>query len=82
MKKICEHCIHNACCSYKIRGLEDKCDRVEIYKQGYSDAVEKAYELLETNKDHPFIGCEDPCLSGCLTEEFIEWFKKSMEEEQ
>lgn len=104
MKKICEHCIHNAC-SYKTRGLENKCEKVQDYEQGYETGVadmrienekaieaavrlerkriiKKACRLLEINKDHPFIGCEDPCISGYLTEDFIGWFRKAMEEEE
>ena len=42
--------------------------------------IEKACEWLKENKEHPLIGCEDPCLSGYLTDEFIEDFKKAMEE--
>ena len=42
--------------------------------------LEKAYKWLKENKDHPFIGCEDCCLSGFLTDEFIEEFRKAMEE--
>lgn len=42
--------------------------------------IAKACKWLEENKDHPFIGCEDPCLSGYLTDKFIEEFKKVMEE--
>ena len=42
--------------------------------------ITKACEWLRENKDHPLIGCEDPCLSGYLTDEFIEDFKKAMEE--
>jgi hypothetical protein len=42
--------------------------------------IEKAIEWLKENKYHPFIGCEDPCLSGYLTDEFIEDFRKTMEE--
>lgn len=41
--------------------------------------IDKACEWLEENKDHPFIGCEDSCLSDYLTDEFIEEFKKTME---
>jgi hypothetical protein len=52
----------------------------ESYKQGYKDAANKACEWLKENKDHPLIGCEDPCLSGYLTDEFILDFKKAMEE--
>jgi hypothetical protein len=42
--------------------------------------IAKACEWLKENKDHPFIGCEDCCLSGFLTDEFIEDFRKEMEE--
>ena len=42
--------------------------------------IEKACEWLKENKEHPFIGCEDTCLSGYLTDEFIEDFKKAMKE--
>ena len=40
----------------------------------------KACEWLKEHEEHPFIGCEDPCLSGYLTDEFIDDFKKAMEE--
>lgn len=50
---------------------------VEIAKE---EVIEKACEWLKENKEHPLIGCEDPCLSGYLTDEFIEEFKKAMEE--
>ena len=43
--------------------------------------INKACEYLEKNKDNPFIGCEDPCLSGYLTDEFIEDFRKTMKEQ-
>lgn len=46
MKKICEHCIHNAC-AYKTRGLENKCEKVQDYEQGYADAVEKATSYIQ-----------------------------------
>ena len=42
--------------------------------------IDKACKWLKENKDHPFIGCEDCCLSGFLTDEFIEEFRKAMEE--
>ena len=43
--------------------------------------IEKAIEWLKENKYHPFIGCEDCCLSGFLTDEFIEEFRKVMKGE-
>jgi hypothetical protein len=42
--------------------------------------IEKACGWLRENKNHPFIESEDPCLSGCLTNRFIEEFRKAMEE--
>jgi hypothetical protein len=52
----------------------------EAFVKGWHKAVELFCEWLKENKDHPFIKCEDPCLSGYLTDEFIEDFKKAMEE--
>ena len=51
---------------------------VEIERE---ELLDKACEWLEENKDHPLIGCEDPCLSGYLTSSFIENFKKYMKGE-
>lgn len=51
---------------------------VEIARK---EVIEGACKWLKENKDHPFIKCEDPCLSGYLTDEFIEDFKQAMEEE-
>lgn len=42
--------------------------------------LDKACEWLKNNKDNPFIKCEDPCLSGYLTDEFIDEFRKAMKE--
>lgn len=50
---------------------------VEIARE---ELIEGACKWLKENKDHPFIKCEDPCLSGYLTDEFIEYFKKAMVE--
>lgn len=43
--------------------------------------IKKATEWLKKNKDNPLIKCEDPCLSGYLTDEFIEDFRKAMKGE-
>ena len=51
-----------------------------LFKAGAKWQKTKAYEWLKEHKEHPLIGCEDPCLSGYLTDEFIEDFKKAMEE--
>lgn len=50
------------------------------FKEGAQWQKEQAVKWLKENKDHPFIECEDPCLSGYLTDKFIEGFKKAMEE--
>ena len=41
--------------------------------------IDKACEWLRYNKEHPLICCEDPCLIGFLTEEFIMEFCKTIE---
>ena len=46
------------------------------FKAGAKWQKEQTVKWLKENKDHPFIKCEDPCLSGHLTDEFIEDFKK------
>ena len=49
--------------------------------RGLSESLNESKTLdLKENKDHPFIGCEDYCLSGFLTDDFIEEFHKAMEE--
>lgn len=45
------------------------------------ETIEKACEWFEDNKDNPFIGCEDPCLSGYLTDQFIADFRNYMKGE-
>jgi hypothetical protein len=47
---------------------------------GDKTMLDKATEWLKKNKDNPLIKCEDPCLSGYLTDEFIEDFRKAMKE--
>ena len=52
----------------------------EAFIKGWHKAVELCCEWLKENKDHPLINCEDPCLSGYLSDKFIEDLKKVMEE--
>lgn len=41
--------------------------------------IDEACEWLRYNKEHSLIGCEDSCLIGFLTEEFIMEFRKAIE---
>ena len=50
--------------------------------EGYHELIDKACEWLKENKEHPFISCEDPCLSGYLTDEFINDFRKAILKEK
>lgn len=96
MKKICEYCIHNAC-SYKIRGLEDKCEKVQDYEQGYEAGIadmrienEKAIEAVVRLERKRIIKRASEWLNifyneetySYLTKEDIEQFIKAMEEEK
>lgn len=65
-----------------IPSFEETMKDVEKYNKYKEDKfIEKACNWLKENKDHPFIGCEDCCLSGFLTDEFVEEFRKAMKEE-
>ena len=58
--------------------VNDYTDNIKIQYVRMDAFIKKACECLKENKDHPLIGCEDPCLSGYLTDEFIEEFKKQL----
>lgn len=63
-----------------LEGILSFLDTLGVKEVDSNDAfIEKACEWLKKNKDNPFIKCEDPCLSGYLTDEFIEDFRKAME---
>ena len=72
-----EHHILGGCCS-SIESVKYAVAR-EVAEKLTDVFIKKACEWLSDNRDHPFIGCEDPCLSGFLTDEFIEEFRKTME---
>jgi hypothetical protein len=55
-------------------------NEIEELREKKMISLKDACKWLSDNRDHPFIGCEDPCLSGYLTDEFIEDFRKTMEE--
>lgn len=73
--------LEEAACEYDNSHIDDNNLSFKAGAQWQREQmITKACEWLKENKDHPFIECEDPCLSGYLTDEFIEDFKKYMEE--
>lgn len=69
-------------CGYQYKFLAEDEGIENFVEYIRTDAfIGKACEWLKENKDHPFIGCEDCCLSGFLTDEFIEEFRKAMKGE-
>ena len=70
-------------CGYQYEFAQEiECEGIENYIEyvNKENFINNVCEWLKENKDHPFIKCEDPCLSGYLTDEFIEEFKKTIEE--
>lgn len=61
--------------------INDYTDNIKIQYVRMDAFIKKACEWLKENKDHPLIGCEDSCLSGYLTNEFIEDFQNYMKGE-
>ena len=67
----------------------DECSSVYGKRQAFKAGAQwqekkltkKAVKWLTNNKEHPFIGCEDHQLAGYLTDNFIENFRKAMEED-
>ncbi len=48
MKKICVSCIlRSVGCVFIKEGIEDKCETVKHYNEGYNDAINNAVEFLE-----------------------------------
>lgn len=93
IEKYISDCTRN--CSNELCAVEDKYGKkvisyhewltpdqalraAEIAKE---ETIEKACKWFEDNKDNPFIGCEDPCLSGYLTDQFIADFRNYMKGE-
>ena len=60
----------------------DEYEIILAFEEGAKWQKEQIIKWLKENKEHSFIGCEDPCLSGYLTDEFIEELRKAMEEQQ
>ncbi len=74
MRKLCEQCGQKDC-GFINRSMEDDCEKVQWYQQGYDDAIEKACEYLE-NKLPPAMFRSDLYM---FNGQFIEDFKKAME---
>lgn len=67
MKKLCEQCGQKNC-GFVNRGMEEDCDKVQWYQQGYDDAVDNTCEWLEDNYPYYF------------DTDIEEQFKKAMEQ--
>lgn len=73
---------HRICYNKALQEVQCKLDTLEVKEIDSNDAfIDKACEWLKKNKDNPFIECEDPCLSGYLTDEFIDDFRKALKGE-
>ena len=47
MKSLCEQCGQKDC-GFTNRNMEDDCEKVQLYQQGYDDAIDRACEWLES----------------------------------
>lgn len=76
MTKLCEQCGQKDC-GFVNRGMEDDCEKVQWYLQGYDAAVDKACEwLTQTMVENNWVsGYTDIPMSS----EDVELFIKAME---
>ncbi|MBR1543503.1 MAG: hypothetical protein IJ626_01250 [Muribaculaceae bacterium] len=74
--KICKLCSQYKDCAFISRDLQNKCDIVEKYEngyeQGYADAIEKACDVLWHKFDKIYADPKFP-------DKFIKNFRKAME---
>lgn len=80
-KTLCNNCEAKENCSYISRNLERKCSFKETtmygWELGYKDAIDKSCEWLADNLLHYW-----GQINANYTDEFIDNFKKAMEDEQ
>lgn len=74
-KDYCERCgIHDSC-GYVSRGLQRKCEKLDIFAEGMQAGITKASLWLETNWEDLDI----KRMRGTQSAEIIDQFEKAME---
>lgn len=73
----CTKCSHYKDCGFISRGLEYKCDILDIFDAGVDAAIDKASQWLKENCVDIVIGY----LRGYIVDDFVEQFKKAMQDE-
>ena len=74
MKKLCEQCGQKDC-GFINRSMEDDCEKVQLYEQGYDDAVDEACEWWTEELSYPSMTQEE--LRWCKNK--VNAFRKAME---
>ncbi len=73
----CTRCSHYKDCGFISRGLEHKCDVLDIFDAGADAVIDKASQWLQENIVDIVIGY----LRGYTVDDFVEQFKKAMQNE-
>lgn len=71
----CTRCSHYKDCGFISRGLEDKCDILDIFDAGADAAIDKASQWLQENYEDLGIRY----IRGYTVDDFVEQFKKAMQ---
>ena len=79
MEKICEICGQKDC-GYINREIEERCDKIQWYQQGFDDAADKACDYFKSVLYNDDIWGVIVINKIHNVDEFIELFKKAMEE--
>ena len=74
MRKLCEQCGQKDC-GFVNRGMEDDCEKVQWYQQGYDDAIDRACEWWVDELSYPSMTQEE--LRWCKNK--VNAFRKEME---
>ena len=75
----CTRCSHYKDCGFISRGLEDKCDILDIFDAGADAAIDKASQWLQDNVDKYLFSAGYGY--GLDRGELIIYFKKAMQDE-
>lgn len=78
MEKICEQC-NKPDCGFVSRNIQDDCERVQDYQQGYDDAVDKVCTWLRTYLPSIYLTGMSSVNEYEIVDMYIEAFKKDME---